>query len=162
MGATGLKNFILVEVSILLKKLGIENAEISFPYLIKVIPFVGDLLIGEGDGLFFHLNFLVCIINFAVPNHQCYFVKILPFEGHYSGFSFKIRLKFEDVEMPHAAFNIIWNPCKFSFVKSSSDLIFPIGYTKFILCFSANTCFKGDINLSNFPEFRCAYSNWLL
>lgn len=100
MSATRLKELVLLKLPELMKKLLIEDAVHPFADMVQMLPFVGNLRIGEGQRLALDLVHLIGIMDLALSANEHDFVEVPSLVGNPGGFSRHIRFQPKQVEMP--------------------------------------------------------------
>lgn len=90
MSSVGLEDFVLIQLSKLMKEVLIENTINPLPDFIKVLPFVRNLRIGKRQSLLFYLDDFVCKVNLDMAFYEHNFIKVSSLVGDVRRFSFHI------------------------------------------------------------------------
>jgi hypothetical protein len=112
-----LEDFVLIQLSKLVKEVLIENAVNSFPDFVQVFPLIRNQGIRERHCLFFYFDHLIGKVNLAVASHQHNFVKVSSSVGYVRWFPFYMGLQPEKIKMPYVISDGILHPMEFPSIK---------------------------------------------
>lgn len=90
MSSVGLEDFVLIQLSKLMKEVLIENTIDPLSDFIKVLPFVRNLRIGKRKSLLFYLDDFVGKVNLAIAFYEHDFIEVPSLVGDVRRFSFHI------------------------------------------------------------------------
>lgn len=115
--AVRLKNFVLLELAVLMKKLRIENAVDAIFYPFEMLPFIRNHGIGKCDGLLFHLHHPVGIVDLTAAAHQHDLIEVAATVWDAGRVTGDIRLVTEDVKVPNIATHAFLHRCELAAIK---------------------------------------------